>query len=305
MKKYLLFLFATLLPLITSAQTKVEIDGIWYNLTAENKTAEVASSPTKYSGDLVILDAVEFEGKSYSVTAIGNNAFASCNMLGSIIIPEGVKSIGNNAFSSCHLLSSIIIPEGVRSIGSNAFYNCKFIESIVLPNSLETIDFSAFAFCPMLKNVYCYAENTPSAKPNAFDGSNLERAVLHVPDSSIDSYKAASPWNKFSNIANGNNNYNKNTSLGVQGTFDLNGRSITGCGLPNPTNTTTDEGRVVVNITVNPSGEVIATSINRRTNTVNPELRQAAINAAKQAAFNKVNSKDNQIGTITYYFKLR
>lgn len=305
MKKHLLFLFAMMLPLVASAQNKVEIDGIWYNLTAENKTAEVASSPTKYSGDLVIFDAVEFEGKSYSVTSIGNNAFASCNMLGSIIIPEGVKSIGNNAFSSCHLLSSIIIPEGVKSIGSNAFYNCKFIESIVLPNSLETIDFSAFAFCPMLKNVYCYAENIPSAKPNAFDGSNLERAVLHVPDSSIDSYKAASPWNKFSNIANRNNNYNKNTSLGVQGTFDLNGRSITGCGLPVPANTTTDEGRVVVNITVNPSGEVIDASINRRTNTVNPELRQAAINAAKQAAFNKVNSKDNQIGTITYYFKLR
>ena len=292
-----------LLPLVASAQNKVEIDGIWYNLTAENKTAEVASSPTKYSGDLVILDAVEFEGKSYSVTSIGNNAFASCNMLGSIIIPDGVISIGNNAFSSCHLLSSIIIPEGVKSIGSNAFYNCKFIESIVLPNSLETIDFSAFAFCPMLKNVYCYAENIPSAKPNAFDGSNLERAVLHVPDSSIDSYKAASPWNKFNNIADEDDN--KTISLGVQGTFDLNGRSLTGCGLPAPANTTEDEGRVVVDITVNPSGEVIATSINRRTNTVNPELRQAAINAAKQAAFNKVNSKDNQIGTITYYFKLR
>lgn len=292
-----------LLPLVASAQNKVEIDGIWYNLTAENKTAEVASSPTKYSGDLVIPEAVVFQGKSYSVTSIGNNAFASCNMLGSIIIPEGVKSIGNNAFSSCHLLSSIIIPEGVKSIGSNAFYNCKFIESIVLPNSLETIDFSAFAFCPMLKNVYCYAKNTPSAKPNAFDGSNLERAVLHVPDSSIDNYKAASPWNKFSNIANEDNN--KNTSLGVQATFDLNGRSITGCGLPVPANTTTDEGRVVINITVNPSGEVIDASINRRTNTVNPELRQAARTAAKQATFNKVNSKENQIGTITYYFKIR
>jgi TonB family protein len=224
-------------------------------------------------------------------------------MLGSIIIPEGVKSIGNNAFSSCHLLSSIVIPEGVKSIGSNAFYNCKFIESIVLPNSLETIDFSTFAFCPMLKNVYCYAENTPSAKPNAFDGSNLERAVLHVPDSSIDSYKAASPWNKFSNIANEDNN--KNTSLGVQATFDLNGRSITGCGLPVPANTTTDEGRVVVNITVNPSGEVIATSINRHTNTVNPDLRKAAEDAAKRARFNPIDGVDSQTGTIIYYFKLR
>ena len=97
----------------------------------------------------------------------------------------------------------------------------------------------------------------------------------------------------------------KAVGVGVQGTFDLNGRSISGSGLPIPVNTVQDEGRVVVNITVNPSGEVIATSINRRTNTVNPELRKAAENAAKRARFNNIEGVDNQSGTITYYFKLR
>ena len=97
----------------------------------------------------------------------------------------------------------------------------------------------------------------------------------------------------------------KIVGVGVQGTFDLNGRSISGSGLPIPVNTVQDEGRVVVNITVNPSGEVIATSINRRTNTVNPELRKAAEDAAKRARFNKIDAVDNQTGTITYYFKLR
>lgn len=97
----------------------------------------------------------------------------------------------------------------------------------------------------------------------------------------------------------------KATGLGVQGTFDLNGRSISGDGLPVPVNTVQDEGRVVVNITVNPAGKVVATSINRRTNTVNPELRKAAEDAAKRAQFNQINAVDNQTGTITYYFKLR
>ena len=97
----------------------------------------------------------------------------------------------------------------------------------------------------------------------------------------------------------------KAVGVGVQGTFDLNGRSISGSGLPIPVNTVQDEGRVVVNITVNPSGEVIATTINRRTNTVNPELRKAAEDAAKRARFNNIEGVDNQSGTITYYFKLR
>ncbi|MBE6291187.1 MAG: TonB family protein [Bacteroidales bacterium] len=97
----------------------------------------------------------------------------------------------------------------------------------------------------------------------------------------------------------------KAVGIGVQGTFDLNGRSISGNGLPIPVNTVQDEGRVVVNIIVNPEGQVIATSINRRTNTVNPELREAAEDAAKRARFNQINAVDNQSGTITYYFKLK
>ena len=97
----------------------------------------------------------------------------------------------------------------------------------------------------------------------------------------------------------------KAVGIGVQGTFDLNGRSISGSGLPVPVNTVQDEGRVVVNITVNPAGQVIATSINRRTNTVNPDLRKAAEDAAKRARFNKIDGVDEAHGTITYYFKLK
>ena len=97
----------------------------------------------------------------------------------------------------------------------------------------------------------------------------------------------------------------KQVGIGVQGTFDLNGRSLSGDGLPRPVNTVQDEGRVVVTITVNPAGQVIATSINLRTNTVNPKLRKAAEDAARRARFNPIEGIENQTGTITYYFKLR
>ena len=97
----------------------------------------------------------------------------------------------------------------------------------------------------------------------------------------------------------------KAVGIGVQGTFDLNGRSLSGEGLPRPVNTVQAEGRVVVTITVNPAGEVIATSINLRTNTPDPQLRKAAEDAARRAKFNVTDGIDNQTGTITYYFKLR
>lgn len=97
----------------------------------------------------------------------------------------------------------------------------------------------------------------------------------------------------------------KVTGLGVQGTFDLNGRSISGDGLPVPVNTVQDEGMVVVTIEVNPEGEVVSTRINLRTKTTNPHLRKAAEDAAKRARFNKVDGVNNVQGTITYFFKLR
>ena len=95
------------------------------------------------------------------------------------------------------------------------------------------------------------------------------------------------------------------SGTGGYGSFNLGGRSLGEGGLPRPVYNVQDEGRVVVTITVNPAGHVIATSINRQTNTVNPALRKAAEDAAKKARFNAVSGLNNQTGTITYHFNLK
>ena len=103
----------------------------------------------------------------------------------------------------------------------------------------------------------------------------------------------------------GNSSTGATAGTGGYGTFNLGGRSIGEGGLPRPVYNVQEEGRVVVSITVNPAGHVIATSINRLTNTVNSTLRKAAEDAAKKARFNAVNGVNNQTGTITYYFNLK
>lgn len=103
----------------------------------------------------------------------------------------------------------------------------------------------------------------------------------------------------------GNAEAGASTGVGSYGEFNLGGRSIGAGGLPRPVYNVQDEGRVVVTITVNPAGHVIATEINKQTNTVNPALRKAAEDAARKARFNAVDGLNNQIGTITYYFNLK
>ena len=103
----------------------------------------------------------------------------------------------------------------------------------------------------------------------------------------------------------GNSAEGQSSGVGGYGTFDLNGRSLGSGGLPRPVYNVQEEGRVVVTITVNPAGQVIHTSINKRTNTANAALRKAAEDAARKARFNAVSGVNNQTGTITYYFKLK
>ena len=93
-KLYFLF-FLAFLPLVVSAQA-VEIDGIYYNLNSsgDTKTAEVTQNPNKYSGNIVIPEAVTYSDVNYSVTSIGDYAFTSCSGLTSVTIPNSVTSIG-------------------------------------------------------------------------------------------------------------------------------------------------------------------------------------------------------------------
>lgn len=71
---------------------------------------------------------------------------------------------------------------------------------IRIGNSIESIGKGAFANCEELTNVYCYAENVPTTENNAFDNSYIDYSTLYVPESSINKYSVASPWNGFKEI---------------------------------------------------------------------------------------------------------
>jgi TonB family protein len=105
-------------------------------------------------------------------------------------------------------------------------------------------------------------------------------------------------------VTTGNATQGSATGNGGIGSYDLGGRSLGSGGLVQPRYTVNDYGTVVVNITVDPSGKVIHADIGRGTNTPSTPLRNEALRAARNTNFNRINSTNNQQGTITYRFNL-
>ena len=72
----------------------------------------------------------------------------------------------------------------------------------------------------------------------------------------------------------GNSDHGANEGVGGYGSFNLNGRSIGAGGLPRPAYTIQEEGRIVINITVDPKGNVIFAEVGRGTNIDNASMRK-------------------------------
>ncbi|WP_297126987.1 TonB family protein [uncultured Porphyromonas sp.] len=87
------------------------------------------------------------------------------------------------------------------------------------------------------------------------------------------------------------------------GGWSLAGRDIVG-GLKRPDFTKNVEGRIVVAITVNSSGNVIAATIAPGTTIGDYSMQQSAIKAAKATRFSRADQVNNQRGKITYKYEL-
>ena len=153
-------LFTMLLALVaaTASAQDFEIDGIYYNILSEDdRTVEVTESPYGYSGEVVIPAEVTYDGSTYSITAIGEQAFGWCDDLTSVSMPE-VTTIGDVAFGYCSALTSVEMPEATM-VGDHAFYYCSALTSVEMPE-VTTIGREAFSFCSALTSAEMPAVTT-------------------------------------------------------------------------------------------------------------------------------------------------
>lgn len=107
----------------------------------------------------------------------------------------------------------------------------------------------------------------------------------------------------ISNGDNSTNNIATNSSLNSNSSVSYSLVNRTDRHLPPPVYLCEESGKIVINITVNTSGEVIEAYVNNASNSKNACLTESALQYANEARFSPDASKAKQIGSITYYFK--
>lgn len=110
-----------------------------------------------YDENVVIPETFEYGGTTYTITAIGEEAFYSkyddYDDILTLTIPETVTTIGVKAFSNLKALEAIRLPQELKEIAPDTFSDCISLEEINFPEGLETLNEYACYNCTSLKSV--------------------------------------------------------------------------------------------------------------------------------------------------------
>lgn len=148
-------------------------DTPWYDLSFDIKKITLTEGVTSI-GDFA------FSGLAYSqfnvvipnsVTAIGEGAFASSYVIGSLEIPNSVTTIGDRAFWWCSgFTGDLVIPNSVTSIGQWAFFCCSGFTKATIYGTDVGFDDGVFSGTRSDFTIYGYAGSTAQtyARENGF-----------------------------------------------------------------------------------------------------------------------------------------
>lgn len=123
------------------------------------------------TGELVIPESVEYDGNSFVVSLIGENAFSECAGITSLTIGNSITEIRDRAFYNCDgLEGSLSIGNSVVLLYFSVFADCDNITSITIPSSVLYIAPVAFYGCDNLNSVYFNATNCYPFAEGGSDG---------------------------------------------------------------------------------------------------------------------------------------
>jgi hypothetical protein len=110
--------------------------GLEYTVNDGNISCTITGIGTCTDTEVYIPSVID----GYTVTIIGEKAFADCAKLICINIPETVEIIRTRAFYGCSGLMEITIPKSVTSIGTQIFYKASNLSTVYYNSTYSSSD---------------------------------------------------------------------------------------------------------------------------------------------------------------------
>ena len=114
-----------------------------------------------------------------NLTDLGKYAFAGCENLCRITLPDSLTEIKEGTFKDDRVLVTVNLPSKLQKIGSFAFENCSGIITITIPESVTYIGDGAFKNCSSLESIVI--TGPVELGNNVFEGcTNLKSVVINA-----------------------------------------------------------------------------------------------------------------------------
>ena len=177
------------------------VGGIEYNFEViVSKIAYVrltpVSDPSVVKGDITLPTTAEYDGVTYTVTQIGQQAFRDYTGITSVILPRTLSQIENEAFAGCTSLRAINTPQPLSVIGEYAFDGCSALKAVSLEASISELGRGAFRGCASLEEL-AFTPTITEIPDELFSGCTglkeirLPSTIMHVGASAFEGCASA------------------------------------------------------------------------------------------------------------------
>ena len=130
---------------------------------------EILSVKDKTISELIIPKYID----GIKITKIADKAFAFCDNLFTVVLPDSIREIGSQAFIECTSLRDIVIPSSVQKIGFLAFNGCTNLSNLEFTRDID--DIGSKLFGDEVQNVRVFGPATVLNELNVAVPSNIAK----------------------------------------------------------------------------------------------------------------------------------
>lgn len=169
-------------------RAKADYDAVYEAGKASGGGSHTSCFDGTYSGDYIDAD----------ITSVRYGAFAGCENITKVSLPNCTTIGGNYAFFSMTNVKEILLPKVTSGVFGATFNACSNMETIDLRRlGGVLLDSNCFRYCSNLTTLILGGTAINTIANNNVLGGTPTSMSIYVPDNLVDAYKANSTWASF------------------------------------------------------------------------------------------------------------